>query len=113
MQKLPILITYILAAAAGGIFLAVAIPRFFYPYEVSWGAGNMFIQVQRVLEHKGLYIQHTVYYVPWLYAPLYYYASAAIATVADLSFVSIRIISLLSTIVLLVIIYKVIRKETK
>ena len=97
MRKLPIIVNYILIAAAIGIFAAIAMPLFLYPYKVNWAEGNMFFQVQKILDHKSLYTQPSIYYVPWLYEPIYYYASVFITKLAELSFVSIRIIPLLST----------------
>jgi len=112
-EQLPTLVNYFLIAAAIGIFIAAAMPRFFYPYEAHWGEGSMLYQVQRILDHKPLYGQPTIQYVAWLYEPIYYYLSASIASIAGISFISDRIISLVATIALLIIIYKVIRHETK
>jgi hypothetical protein len=113
MRKLPNIVNYILIASAISIFVLSSLPRFIFPFEVNWGEGSMYYQVQRVLEHKSLYSQPSIYYVAWLYEPMYYYASAFITKFTGLSFISIRIISLISTIILLSIIFKVLQKETK
>src|SRR5450755_2746209 len=97
MQKVARITTYILVLIATAIFLAVAIPKIFFPYEMHWMEGSMVEQVSRILNGKPLYCQPTIYYVPWLYEPLYYYVTAAIASLTGLSFQIARIPSVLST----------------
>jgi hypothetical protein len=104
--------SFILIALAVGIFLAVAIPKILYPYEMHWMEGTMLEQVNRILNGKPLYAKPSIYYVPWLYEPLYYYVTELFALVSGLSYPLARIPSVLSTIGVITIIYFVVRKET-
>ena len=84
MRKIALIITYLLALAAAVIFMAVAIPKITFPYEMHWMEGSMVEQVSRILNGKPLYCRPTIYYVPWLYEPLYYYVTAAISSLTGL-----------------------------
>jgi hypothetical protein len=112
MRKLPIIATYLLVFIATAIFLAVAIPKIFFPYEMHWMEGSMLEQVARMLRGMPLYSYPTINYIPWLYEPLYYYVTAAIASLTGLTFQIARLPSVLSTLATVVILFFVVRKET-
>ena len=111
--SLSALFTCVMCIVAIIIFLVVGFPRFLYPYEISWGEGSLLIEVQRILSHEAIYSKPTIYYVAWLYEPFYFYLSAFVGEIFGISYVSDRLISLLSTSVLLVLIVKVVFRETK
>jgi hypothetical protein len=112
MNNLARILTGLLTLTALTIFVLVAIPKILFPYEMHWMEGSMVTQIGRVMAGKPLYCQPTIYYVPWLYEPLYYYVSALFASVAGLSFQVARIPSVLSTIGILALIFWVVKKET-
>lgn len=72
----------------------------------------MLTQISRIVNGRPLYTAPTIYYVPWLYEPLYYYVSALIASVVGVSFQAVRIPSILSTVGILIIVFIVVRRET-
>jgi len=100
---------------AGGfivMFVVVALLRISYPFELEWVEGTMVDHVQRVLEGKPLYVQPSVDFVPAIYPPLYYYASAAVATITEFGFIPLRLVSLLSALGCLALLYSFVRRDT-
>ena len=87
----------VLAAVTAGIFLYVATVRLAYRYELEWLEGVMVSSVGRLLSGDGIYVRPSMGFVPFLYTPLYYYVSAAVAWVAGVSFLPLRIVSVAAT----------------
>ncbi|MDP4220563.1 MAG: glycosyltransferase family 39 protein [Bacteroidota bacterium] len=112
MQKINHLIIYILAAIAAAIFLLVAVPKVLFPYEAHWMEGAMLAEVSWLLGGHALYTAPSIYHVPSLYQPLYYYITTAIASVTGLSYFTARIPSILATSMTIGFIYYVVRRET-
>ena len=112
MRKLPIIATYVLVAVAVTIFLAVAIPKIFFPYEAQWLEGAMLTEISWILSGNPLYCTPNISHVPSLYQPFYFYLTSAISTITGLSFPTARITSILASFVTMVMIYNVVRKET-
>lgn len=112
LKNSPIIVTYAFIAVGLITFLVVAIPRFLYPYELLWMEGSILDQLWRIMANKPLYCKPSIEYVPWLYQPFYYYVTSVFTSITGLSFITARIPSLISTIAICVILYKVVRKET-
>lgn len=80
------------------LFLALAVMRLAYPYEVEWMEGSMLMHSVRILESKPIYTAPSIDFVAWLYPPLYYYAVAAAMKLFGIGFFAGRFVSFLSTI---------------
>lgn len=91
----------IVAAVVAGLYvvtyLAVALLRLPYPFELEFMEGDSVDQVWRVLRGLPLYVPPSVDFVPAMYTPLYYYIGAAFSSVMGLGFVPLRIVSLLAS----------------
>jgi hypothetical protein len=74
-------------------YVAVALLRLKYPFELEWMEGGMVGHVWRVLQGKPLYVAPSIDFVPYLYTPLYYYASALVAHATGIGFLPLRIVS--------------------
>jgi hypothetical protein len=74
-------------------FVWTAAQRMSYKYELEWLEGRSVCQVQRLLQGKGFYCEPTAEYIPFIYTPLYFYASAAACRVAGLGFFPLRLLS--------------------
>ena len=62
-----------------GAYLAVALARIGYPYDLEWMEGGSLEHVARVLRGQPLYVPPSLEFTPYIYAPLYYYVAAPFA----------------------------------
>ena len=101
----------------GAVFLAmyvgIALARWRYPYELEWMEGGVLTHVQRVLHGQSLYGPPSVGFTPFIYTPLYYYASAAVAWVLGPSLSTLRLVSIVGSILALWAVYRLVAAETK
>jgi len=91
------------AAALAGLaaitaYLVVAANRAGYPFALEWLEGNSLVEVHRVLAGQPLYPAPAAGYVPDGYPPLYFAVSAVAARVAGVSYLTLRLVSLASSI---------------
>jgi len=103
----------IVAVAAIATYLILGIIHLRYPFELEWMEGGMVDEVRRVLAGQKIYVKPTLDFVPYLYAPLYFYVSAAFAKVFGVGFFSLRLVSYLSSIGAGVLIAMFVHRETE
>lgn len=106
-----------LAAALAGLaaivaYLVVACSRLAYPFALEPLEGNSLIEVHRVLAGQPLYPAPTAGYVPDGYPPLYFLVSAAVAKVLGVSYLPLRLVSLVSSLVCFALLGRLVQKET-
>ncbi len=94
------------------VVVSVSLRRAVHPFELEWMEGAMVDHVERVLQGKQLYVEPTVDFVPFIYGPLYFWVSAAVAKVIGLSFLPLRVVSIASMVGSFALIYAIVRKET-
>lgn len=82
-------------------FAGVVLARIGHPFELDWMGGAFADHVCRVLDGKPLYVAPTADFVPFLYAPLYFFTSAGVALVTGEGFLPLRIVSFASTLAVL------------
>lgn len=87
------------ALAPVAVYIWVAAHRLGYPYELDWLEGGAVELVGRVLHGQSLYTAPTLAYVSYTYPPLYTWVSAAVAEVAGLGFLPLRLVSFGSSLV--------------
>ena len=95
-----------------GIDLFIIFSRIFYPYQLEWMEGAALVQVNRLLAGKALYVPPSIDFVPLIYPPLFFYASALIAKIIGLGFGSLRLVSFLSSALCAVIIFLAVKEKT-
>jgi 4-amino-4-deoxy-L-arabinose transferase-like glycosyltransferase len=105
----------VLVAALGFVacYLTVALARFRYPYQLEWMEGGVLLHVQRVLDGQSLYPAPSLHFTPFLYTPLYYYVSAGLAWLIGLHLSTLRIVSIVSSLVALGAVYRLVWLETR
>ncbi len=82
-----------------GVWLALALLRLGYPYELEWNGGAMLDHSERVLNHLPLYVRPGPGWFPFEYPPLYFWVCAALMRLGDgESYVPMRLVSILSTV---------------
>jgi 4-amino-4-deoxy-L-arabinose transferase-like glycosyltransferase len=104
------------AALAGlvaiGVYLFVALSRLGYPFAVDSLEGNSLVEVHRILAGQPLYPAPTAGYVPDGYTPLYFYVAAAAARVLGVSYLPLRLVSLLSSLACFALLARLVQRET-
>jgi hypothetical protein len=104
------------AALAGlvaiGAYLFVALSRLGYPFALQPLEGNSLVEVHRILAGQPLYPAPTAGYVPDGYTPLYFYVTAAAARVLGVSYLPLRLVSLLSSLACFALLARLVQRET-
>ena len=106
-----------LATALAGLlaitaYLFVALSRLGYPFPVEWLESNSLVEVHRILVGRPLYTAPTVAYVPDGYPPLYFALSAAAARVLGVSYLTLRLVSLVSSLSCFALLARLVQRET-
>jgi hypothetical protein len=104
------------AALAGlvaiGLYVIVALRRLDYPFALEQLEGNSLVEVRRILAGQALYPAPSVGYVPDGYPPLYFYVSAAAARVLGASYLTLRLVSLVSSLACFALLARLVQRET-
>jgi hypothetical protein len=107
------ILTLAAAAAYPIAYVTVAALRVGYPFELEWMEGGTLAHVHRVLAGQPLYVPPTLSFVPFIYAPGYYYASAPLARLLGEGFAPLRLVSLLASLGCFAVVLALVRRETK
>ena len=102
----------LLGLAAIATYLVIALFRLSYPFPLEYLESNSLVEVQRILTGHALYAAPTVGYVPDGYPPLYFATSAAAASVLGLSYLPLRLVSLVSSLVCFAVMARLVQRET-
>ena len=105
-----------LAAAGMGyalLFVIIALLRSKYPFELEWMEGAIVDHVRRVTAGLPVYVRPSIDFIPFIYAPIYYYVSAVASAILGEGFLPLRVVSLVSTLANFGLIFLLIRRETK
>src|ERR1700761_5935814 len=78
-------------------FLLIALHRLHYPFEVDRVESGMMTSVWRLRHGYPLYAAPSLEWASYLYAPLFFYLSAALSRVMGLSYAPLRMVSILAT----------------
>jgi len=100
------------SVGAIGLYLAVALLRLRYPFELEWMEGGAVDHVARILDGRQLYLAPSIDFVPFVYPPLYFYLSAALAKAIGLGFLPLRLVSLASSLACLALLFRIVARET-
>lgn len=78
-------------------FLVTAFKRLHYAFEYDWIEDGMLASVRHMAAGLPLYQAPTVYFTPYLYTPMYFYAAIVLAKVVGLGYPALRLLSILAT----------------
>ncbi|MCL4247019.1 MAG: glycosyltransferase family 39 protein [Anaerolineae bacterium] len=95
------------------LYLYVALSTITYPYELEWMEGGSVDAVTRVLQGLPIHAAPTPEWVGPLYAPVYFWVSALFALVIGNGFLTLRLVSLIASLVICWLIYHFIQRETR
>jgi len=94
------------------MYIVLAILRMPCPFELEWMEGAMVDHVVWMLAGNPLYPEPSLDFVPFIYAPIYFYVSAGISWLIGVGFFPLRLVSVLASLGSLVVIFAFVRKET-
>jgi 4-amino-4-deoxy-L-arabinose transferase-like glycosyltransferase len=94
------------------LFLYVSLSRMAFPFELEWMEGGSVEQMDRLMKGQEIYTPPSIEYIPYIYTPMYYYVSAAIASFTGVSLLPMRIVSFISTLIIGLIFFFFARNET-
>ncbi len=101
-----------MAMVAMSIYLTLGVIHLRYPYELEWMEGGLLDEILRVASGQKIYVRPTLDFVPYLYAPLYFYVSAAFTKLFGAGFFAPRLVSYLSSIGAIALIARFVHRET-
>lgn len=93
-------------------YLWVVAHRLGYPFELEWLEGGAVEVAHRVASGQALYGPPSLHFTPWPYPPLYFWISGALARVMGVGFLPLRIVSLVASLVVLWLLYRLVVAET-
>jgi hypothetical protein len=102
----------VIALVPTAIYLSVALRRVAYPYELEWLEGGAVEIVRRVAHGQSIYPSPSLHFVPYPYTPLYFWVSGGLAKLTGVSFFTLRLVSLLSSLGACVMLLRIVWRET-
>ena len=75
--------------------------------------GASLVEVDHILQGRILFAPPSIYFVPLIYPPLYFYISAGIAKIIGIGFGALRLASFLSSAVCAAVLYAAVHSRTK
>jgi Dolichyl-phosphate-mannose-protein mannosyltransferase len=102
----------LLGLAVIAVYLSIALSRLTYPFTIEWLESNSLVEVHRILAGQQLYTAPGIGYVPDGYPPLYFAVSAAVAAVLGPSYLSLRLVSLVSSLACFALLGRLVQRET-
>lgn len=94
-----------------GLFLYVSLPSLYYPFQLEWIEGQSVDTIYRAYTNQPIYTKPTLEYTALLYTPLFYHVSSLMAHVVGMDFVAGRMVSFLSALGTLWLLYRWVRRE--
>ena len=105
------------AAIAGlaviGAYVSIALARLGYPGHLEILEENSLVEVNRILAGRQLYPAPSASFVPDGYTPLYFAVSAGAASVLGHSYLPLRLVSLVASLVCFAILGRLVQGETR
>jgi 4-amino-4-deoxy-L-arabinose transferase-like glycosyltransferase len=93
-------------------FVVTSVLRIGFPYQLSWLEGAMADHARWILQGNQLYGPPGVDFTPILYPPLYSYVSAFFMKIFGAHILIPRLVSLVSSLLVLVLIWRLVKYET-
>lgn len=95
------------------LFLYTALRRMQYPFSFDQVEGGMVTSVWRIAHGLPLYVKPSQDFVPFLYAPLFFYLAAAVAKITGVGYAALRLVSTLGTLGCFAVIFAIVYSETR
>ncbi|MES2220468.1 MAG: hypothetical protein V4587_05820 [Acidobacteriota bacterium] len=95
----------LLALIPIALFLIASLGRLAYNFPLEQLEGSMLLAAERVAHGQPIYIRPNFTFIPYMYAPAYYYVSGWAVRLLGPRFLALRLVSLLSTCASMALIY--------
>jgi len=95
----------LLALIPIALFLAASLGRLGFAFPLEQLEGSMLLAAERVAHGQPIYVRPNFTFIPYMYAPAYYYVSGWAVRLLGPRFLALRLVSLLSTCVSMAVIY--------
>ncbi len=95
------------------LFVVTAVLRLRYPFELEELEGYVFLTALRAFHGLTIYPRPSLNFIPYMYPPGYYYASALLGHVMGMTIRTMRVTSILSTVGCFGVIYALVWREVK
>jgi hypothetical protein len=103
----------VIAGAFLAAYVAIAVARMRYPYELEWIEGGVVDEVRHSLTGHSLYGRPSLHYIPNIYTPLYYYVAAVPSKIFGMGFFAPRFVSFLASLAAFACVGALVRTETR
>lgn len=94
------------------LYIVVALRRMSYPFALEWLEGGCVDMVRQVLSPEPLYVAPSLSYMPFVYAPLYFYISATLTQLMGDGFLPLRLVSFVSSLGCFWLLYSLAKRES-
>ncbi|MGD2088273.1 MAG: glycosyltransferase family 39 protein [Candidatus Aminicenantes bacterium] len=94
------------------VFFITSLLRVGFPYQLSWLEGVLMDHSRWILQGNQLYGPPAVEFTPFLYPPLYSYLSAFFMKIFGVHILIPRLLSLVSSLLVLVLLWRLVKYET-
>ena len=84
-----------------------------YPFQLEWMEGGIVEVAERVRTGAPLYSAPSVDYVPYVYPPVYFVATAGVAAIVGPGLLAGRLVSLLATLATCALVARFVQRETR
>lgn len=98
-----------LAVAAMLAYVAVALARMRYPFELEWMEGADLQSLERAAHGLPLYVAPSLDFTPFIYPPLYFAVAGWVARLVGTGFVAMRVVSFVASLAVLGLVYRYVR----
>lgn len=95
------------------LFLWASIGRLRYPFPLEQLEGSMLLAAERIANGLPVYARPDLHFIPYMYAPAYYYVSGWAVRLLGPGFMALRLVSLLSVCGSLALIYSLVLRDVQ
>ena len=99
------LVIALLALVPIALFLVASLGRLAYNFPLEQLEGSMLLAAERVAHGQPIYVRPNFTFIPYMYAPAYYYVSGWAVRLLGPRFLALRLVSFLSTCASMAVIY--------
>jgi hypothetical protein len=101
------------AALYVAAFVGAGVLRAVFPFQLDGLEPGALREMRRILVGEPVYVRPGLDYVPYIYGPAYFYASALVALLTGPNYVALRLVSLGASIASIALVALIVRRETR